>query len=67
MEALRNPAILLAVNTQVHWNKQYLGKEQSVGTYQIRLLLLSMEFVYLFCPYRLFTVHCLGQSVLSLS
>jgi len=33
MEALRSPAVLLPVNTQVHWNKQYLGQEQFVGIY----------------------------------
>lgn len=33
LEALESPAILLPRNTQVHWNKQYLRKEQFMGIY----------------------------------
>lgn len=33
LEASRSPAILLPRNTQVQWNKQYLGQEQCMGIY----------------------------------
>lgn len=66
-EALRSSDALLPRNPQVHWDKQCLGQERLMGIYYRHLLLLSMGSVCLFCTCRLFTVHCLRQSVLSLS